>query len=306
MPDSLIETRKVAVTGSTGMVGSALMASLSSTAETKAIVRSQPASYEDEIQWDAGTGFVNPDRLEGLDAVVHLAAEGIAEGRWTDDKKRRIRESRVVGTTTLCTALAGLEKKPKVLVCASAIGIYGDRGDTILDESAEPGSGFLVDVCEGWEAATKLAAEAGIRVVNIRIGIVLDKSGGALAAMLTPFKMCVGGRMGSGRQYWSWITLTDLVRVIEHCISNETLTGPVNAVSPTPTTNLDFTKTLGKVLSRPTVFPMPAFAAKLALGQMAEDLLLASARVVPAKLQESGFEFQYSELEPALRHALAE
>jgi uncharacterized protein (TIGR01777 family) len=306
MTATVIGTQTIAVTGSTGLVGSALMSSLASGGtKTKAIVRKPPASYEDEIQWDASSGFLNTELLEGLDGVVHLAAESIADGRWNDAKKHRIRNSRVEGTTTLCNALAGLQRKPKVLVCASAIGFYGDQGDKILDETASAGSGFLVDVCKEWEDATKIAADAGIRVVNLRIGVVLDKKGGALAAMLTPFKMCVGGKMGSGKQYWSWVALTDLVGMIEHAIATESLSGPVNAVSPTPVTNIEFTKALGKVLGRPTIFPMPAFAARLALGEMANELLLSSARVVPTKMEESGFEFQFPELESALKHALA-
>ncbi|MFK7819054.1 MAG: TIGR01777 family oxidoreductase, partial [Planctomycetaceae bacterium] len=248
--------------------------------------------------------FLNADLLEGVDAVVHLAGESIATGRWSDQKKHRIKHSRIAGTRTLCEALAAMERKPEVLVCASATGFYGDRGDELLTEDSAPGEGFLVDVCQGWEEATAAASNAGIRVVNIRIGVVLDKQGGALAAMLMPFKMGVGGKIGSGKQYWSWITLTDLVRAIDHCICTESLNGPVNAVSPNPSTNTEFTKAMGKALGRPTIFPLPGFMAKLVLGQMAEDLLLASARVVPNRLRESGFEFKYSDLNAALTHAL--
>lgn len=299
-------TKTIAITGASGMVGKALQKQLAGDGvRLKSISRSQPKSYEDDIQWDIDNGFVNRDLLEGLDAVVHLAGESIATGRWTEKKKHRIKHSRVAGTTTLCEALAGLERKPKVLVSASAIGFYGDRGDELLDEYSEPGSGFLVDVCRGWEDATSAAQSAGIRVVNLRIGVVLDKSGGALAAMLTPFKMGVGGKMGSGKQYMSWIALTDLVRAIEHCVETEALSGPVNAVAPNPSTNIEFTKALGKALSRPTLFPMPGFAARLALGQMADDLLLASTRVAPSKLESTGFEFKHADIDSALQNALA-
>lgn len=306
MTTTAVATKTIAITGASGMVGSALRKQLAGDGvRFKSISRNQPKSYEDDIQWDIDRGFVNKDLLEGLDAVVHLAGESIATGRWTEKKKHRIKHSRIAGTTTLCEALAGLENKPKVLVAASAIGYYGNRGDELLDEFSEPGNGFLVDVCRGWEDATAAAEEAGIRVVNLRIGVVLDKSGGALSAMLTPFKLGVGGKMGSGKQYMSWVTLTDLVRAIEHCIATESLSGPVNAVAPNPSTNLEFTKALGKTLGRPTLFPMPGFAARLALGQMADDLLLASTRVTPSKLQSTGFEFQHSEILPALQHALA-
>jgi uncharacterized protein (TIGR01777 family) len=298
--------KTVAVTGATGMVGQALKEELAGDEfHVKSIVRKPPTSYENEIQWDAEKGFLNPDLLEGIDAVVHLAGESIATGRWNDQKKHRIKHSRIAGTKTLSEALARMERKPEVLVCASATGFYGDRGDEILDESSAPGEGFLVDVCQGWEDATAAASEAGIRVVNIRIGVVLDKRGGALAAMLTPFKMGVGGKIGSGNQYWSWITLTDLTGAIRHCIDTESLSGPVNAVSPTPATNTEFTKAMGKALSRPTIFPLPGFMAKLVLGQMADDLLLASARVLPKQLQDSGFEFKYPELDSALAHSLS-
>ena len=299
-------TKTIAITGASGMVGQALQKQLTGDGvRLKSISRSKPRSYETDIQWDIDNGFVNRDLLEGLDVVVHLAGESIATGRWTEKKKHRIRHSRVAGTTTLCEALAGLEQRPKVLVSASAIGFYGDRGEELLDEYSEPGNGFLVDVCRGWEDATAAAESAGIRVVHLRIGVVLDKSGGALSAMLTPFKMGVGGKMGSGKQYMSWIALSDLVRAIEHCIKTESLAGPVNAVAPNPSTNLEFTKALGKVLGRPTIFPMPGFAARLALGQMADDLLLASTRVSPSKLESTGFEFKYGDIFPALQHALA-
>ncbi len=296
----------IAITGSAGLVGKVLSASLSASgADVKGIVRRTPDSYDKQIQWDVKNGFVNPERLEGLDAVVHLAGEPIAEGRWNHLKKARIRDSRIDGTSTLSRALAATTNKPKVLVSASAIGFYGNRGDEELVEASAAGTGFLADVCKGWEEATQPAVDAGIRVVNVRIGIVLTKAGGALGAMLMPFKMCVGGVMGSGKQYWSWVTVEDLVGIIEYAIANESLSGPVNAVSPTPATNREFTKAFGAALGRPTIFPMPAFAAKLVIGEMAEGLLLSSARVIPQKLIDSGYKFQHPELDAALKHALA-
>jgi uncharacterized protein len=204
----------------------------------------------------------------------------------------------------LSETLAGMETPPKVLVCASAVGYYGDRGDEVLTEASEPGEGFLAEVCQEWEDACQPAREKGIRVVNLRMGVILSPKGGALAKMLLPFKMGVGGKVGSGDQYWSWIALDDVVGAIHHAITTEDLSGPVNATAPNPSTNLEFTKTLGKVLSRPTLFPMPKFAARLALGEMADDLLIASARVQPERLKQTGYQFRFPELEPALRHLL--
>lgn len=299
-------TRTVAITGASGLVGSAVRDGLIGDGfRVKSIVRRDPTSYEDEIQWDTRTGFVNPDLLEGLDVVIHLAGESIAEGRWSDAKKARIRESRVRGTRVLAEALAGLDRKPSVLVSASAIGYYGDRGDEILTESSAPGQGFLPEVCEQWEAACESAVAAGIRVVNLRAGMVLSKSGGALAAMMTPFKLGLGGRVGSGRQYWSWVALPDMVGICRHVIATESLSGPVNAVSPNSHTNIEFTRALGKALGRPTIFPLPGFGARIVLGEMADGLLLASARVKPEKLEESGYDFHYPELDAALQAALS-
>jgi len=298
-------TRTIAVTGATGLVGEELVKSLSrDDVAVKSIVRRTPDRYESQIQWDTKNGFVNPERLEGLDAVVHLAGEPIAEGRWNDKKKARIRNSRVDGTATLARALAGTTHKPKVLVSASATGFYGDRGDEVLTEASEPGSGFLPDVCKAWEEVTKPAEDAGIRVVHIRTGIVLTKSGGALGAMLMPFRLGVGGVMGSGKQYWSWVSVEDLVSIIEFAISNESLGGPVNAVSPHPSTNREFTKAMGRTLSRPTIFPMPGFVARMVIGEMADALLLASTRAMPQRLLDAGFEFEHSDLDATLTHAL--
>lgn len=296
---------KLLVTGATGLVGSALVPFLTTGGHrVTRLVRSPPRSGAAEIHWDPETGIREPASLEGIDAVVHLAGENIASGRWTPERKARIRDSRVKGTRTLCEALARLAQPPKVLVSASAIGYYGDRGTEPLWEQSIAGEGFLADVCRAWEDATQPAVEKGIRVVFLRLGIVLSAAGGALAKMLLPFKLGVGGIIGSGKQYMSWITLDDVVGAIQHALMNDTLRGPVNVVAPYPVTNSEFTKTLGRVLGRPTIFPMPAFAARLAFGEMADALLLASARVEPKRLLATDYAFRHAELEEALRHLL--
>ena len=296
----------IAVTGATGLVGASLSQRLQeSGAEVIRLVRSTPSDPETEVQWSAEQGLVEPDRLEAVSAVVHLAGENIASGRWTQAKKRRIRDSRVIGTQSLCRSLAALQQPPATLVCASAIGYYGDRGEAELDESSPPGEGFLPEVCVGWEEACQPARNAGIRVVNLRIGVILSRDGGALATMLLPFKMGIGGKVGSGRQYISWVSLDDIVGMVVHSLERPDLSGPVNGVAPSPVTNAEFTKTLGKVLHRPTLFPLPGFAAKLALGQMAEDLLLASAKVLPTRLQETGYQFHHTDLCSCLEAELA-
>ena len=233
--------------------------------------------------------------------MVHLAGENIASGRWNTAKKSQIRQSRVQSTQILARGLASAKKKPRVLVSASAIGYYGDAGETWLSEQSPAGDDFLAEVCQAWEKATQPARNAGIRVVNLRIGVVLSKSGGALAKMLTPFRLGLGGRVGNGRQYWSWIALPDLVGVIRHALASTTLEGPVNTVAPAAVTNAEFTRVLGRVLRRPTLFPLPAFMARAMLGEMADALLLSSTRVSAEKLQQSGYRFEYSELESALR-----
>jgi uncharacterized protein (TIGR01777 family) len=297
----------ILVSGSTGLVGTALIAALTGSGhEVVRLVRSKSRSASRElIGWDPEANYIDAAGLAGLDAIVHLAGESIASGRWTALKKARIRDSRVRGTQLLCEALAHSATPPPVLVCASAIGFYGDRGDEVLTETSAGGKGFLAEVCRDWEGATEPARQKGIRVVNLRFGVILSAQGGALAKMLTPFKMGVGGVVGSGRQYMSCITIDDVIGAIQHSLGNNSLNGPVNVVDPTSVTNHDFTKTLGKVLGRPTVFPMPAFAARLAFGEMADELLLSSARVVPTKLQTSGFQFRYPDLEASLRHVLA-
>ena len=294
---------KVLVTGSSGLVGSVVVGALDKSGQqVLRLVRAKP-STANEIHWSPAEGRLDPAALEGLDGVVHLAGENIT-GRWTAAKKARIRDSRVNGTQLLAGAVARLARPPKVLVCASAIGYYGDRSDEVLREDSPPGKGFLADVCQEWEAAARPAAEKGIRVVHLRIGVVLSPAGGALAKMLTPFKLGLGGKIGSGNQYMSWIAIDDLVGVIQHALATDALRAPVNAVAPRPVTNREFTKTLGRVLGRPTIFPMPAFAARLAFGEMADELLLASARVEPVRLAASGYRFQMPELDAALRHLL--
>ena len=300
---------KVIVTGSTGLVGRALVRSLLSDGqEVTRLVRGGAQEFRapgtKAVQWEPEKGAVNAAELEGHDAAVHLAGDPIAEGRWDDEKKRRIRESRVKGTRLLAETLAGLNEKPRVLVSASATGFYGDRGDEVLHEESASGEDFLSEVCREWEKATLAASQAGIRVVHLRIGFVLSAEGGGLPKMLTPFKLGLGGRVGSGRQYISWLTLDELVSIIRRALEDEHLRGPVNAVAPSAVTNLEFTKTLGHVLGRPTVLPVPAFAARLAFGEMADAILLSSTRAVPARLQEAGYQFQHPELEGALKHVL--
>ena len=303
----------IAVTGSSGLVGTVLVAALAGRGDqVRRLVRTSASSVEPrevrdpqrEIRWDPDGGQIDSAALEGVDGVVHLAGEGIADRRWNADVKHRILESRRAGTQLLCQSLARLQNKPRVLCSASAIGYYGDRGEQTVDESSPPGTGFLAEVCQAWESSTQPARDAGIRVVNLRIGVVLSRDGGALTKMLTPFKLGAGGVVGSGHQYMSWIALDDLVGTILFALSDASLAGPVNAVSPQPVTNREFTKTLGHVLGRPTIFPMPAFAARLAFGEMADELLLGGAHVEPRALESAGYKFQYPQLELALRHLL--
>jgi uncharacterized protein (TIGR01777 family) len=280
---------KVYVSGSSGLIGTALRQSLEQDGHQ---VQALPRTYEEPVDF------------EGVDAVVHLAGERIAAGRWTAAKKQRIEESRVRGTSRLAEQLARSDQKPAVFICASAIGYYGLRGDEILDESSAPGAGFLPEVCKRWEAAVQPAADAGIRTVRIRTGVVLSTQGGALEKMLPPFKMGGGGILGSGRQYMSWISLADEVQAIRFLIDNQSLSGAVNLVGPRPVTNREFTKTLGQMLHRPTVLPLPAFAARILFGEMADELLLGSTRVIPKKLIDAGYEFCHPDLQSALEEIL--
>jgi uncharacterized protein (TIGR01777 family) len=254
--------------------------------------------------WDPAKGAIDRAALEGLDAVIHLAGENIAAARWTEEQKARILNSRVKGTELLSDAVAGLSNPPKAFVAASATGYYGNRGDESLDESSSAGNNYLARVCIPWEKATEAASRAGIRVTNLRFGVVLSADGGALAKMIGPFKLGLGGRMGSGRQYMSWIELSDVVGAVNHVLATESLQGPVNVVAPKPVTNAEFTAALGTVLSRPTFFNMPAFAVRMAFGEMGDELLLGSTRAYPKGLLESGYKFHFAELEPALMHLL--
>lgn len=295
---------KVLVSGASGLVGGALLPFLTTGGHTCGRLVRRATGSADEVAWDIAAQRLDPRHLAGYDAVVHLAGENIAAGRWTAASKERIRASRIDGTRLLAESLAAAPHKPKVLVCASAIGFYGDRGDEPLDETSPPGTGFLPDVCRDWEAAAEPARRAGIRVVHLRFGVILTPAGGALAKMLLPFRLGGGGIVGSGRQYWSWVALDDVLGAVRHALEHDGLAGPVNVVAPRAVTNHEFTKTLGRVLHRPTIVPMPAFAARLALGEMADALLLASARIAPRRLQETGYAFRFPELEPALRHLL--
>jgi uncharacterized protein len=297
---------KMLVSGSHGLVGKALIKSLTSDGhEIVRLVRGERAFGSPDVEWHPNQGLIDAEHLEGLDVVVHLAGENIAEGRWTSEKKRAIRESRVRGTSLLSDALARLSRPPSLFICASATGYYGDRGDELLTEKSARGKGFLADLCVEWENATLSAAEKGIRTLNARFGIILDPEGGALAKMLTPFRMGIGGRVGDGKQWMSWIALEDVVNGLKFLIDDTAARGPVNFVAPNPVTNAEFTKTLGRVLSRPTIFPIPAFGVRLAFGEMADALLLSSQKVDPDVLEDKGFPFSWPTLEPALRHILA-
>lgn len=265
------------------------------------LVRGQ-ATGKDRIAWDPAKPIA-PNAVSGFDAVIHLAGESVF-GRWTAGKKSKILNSRVDGTTNLAHALANAEERPKVFVCGSAIGYYGNRGDELLREESAPGSGFLAEVCQRWEEATMAAVQADIRTAHLRTGIVLSPRGGALGAMLMPFKMGVGGRIGDGRQWMSWINVQDMVGAINHILKNDLLQGAVNMVAPKPVTNAEFTRTLATVLSRPAILPMPAFAVKAAFGQMGEEMLLASQKVEPGKLISSGYPFRYRELRASLEALL--
>jgi uncharacterized protein len=292
---------RILVSGASGLIGTALLASLEAHGTQIARLLRGSVSNAAQVSWDP-LAPVSAAAVSGFDAVVHLAGESIV-GRWTEQKKRAIRESRVQGTRHMAAALARCDVKPRVLVCASAIGFYGNRGDEILGEKSPIGRGFLPEICSEWEDATGPAAAAGIRTVNIRIGLVLSANGGALVKMLRPFKMGLGGRIGSGRQWWSWIHIDDIVEGIQHAMRTGSLSGAVNLVAPNPVRNAEFTKVLASVLGRPAIFPVPEFALRLAFGQMAaEELLLASQRVEPGKLLASGYAFRFSDLRVALEN----
>jgi len=298
---------KILVSGVSGLIGAALVPPLRSggveiTRLARAGAGLDPSSAEEQITWDPQQP-ISPDAVSGFDAVIHLAGESIV-GRWTEEKKAKIRSSRVTGTTALAQALAQAKEKPQVFASSSAIGYYGDRGSEVLNESSAPGEGFLSDVCREWEAATHDAVSAGIRTVSMRTGVVLSREGGALAKMLTPFKIGAGGKIGSGQQWMSWIDVQDMVGAIHHILKSDLLQGPVNMVAPRPVTNEEFTKTLASVLARPAIFPMPAFVVKLAFGEMGETVLLGSQRVEPTQLVMSGYPFRFSSLRASLENIL--
>jgi uncharacterized protein (TIGR01777 family) len=295
---------RILVSGASGLIGTALLASFEPLkTQVVRLVRGR-AQNAAQVSWDP-LAPLPPAAVSGFDAVVHLAGESVV-GRWTNEKKSAIRDSRVLGTRHLAAALAKAEVKPRVLVCASAIGFYGNRGDEILGEESPIGRGFLPEVCSEWEEASRIAAEAGIRTVNLRIGLVLSAKGGALGKMLRPFKLGLGGQIGSGRQWWSWIHVNDIAGGIQHAIGTESLSGAANLVAPNPVRNAEFTKVLASVLRRPAFFPVPEFALRLAFGkQAAEEMLLASQRVQPGKLGSSGYTFRFSELRAALENLVS-
>jgi hypothetical protein len=292
---------RIAVTGAGGFIGRPLVASLEALGhDVRRLVR-RAARAPDEIAWDPVAGTIDRAALEGAEAVVHLAGESIAAGRWTPARRAALRESRIEPTRLLAETLAWLGTKPRVFVSASAIGIYGDRGDEWLDETSSSGTGFLAELARAWEEAAAPAARAGIRVAHPRIGLVLAPHGGALGALLPLFRLGLGGPLGSGRQWWSWITLADLVRALVHAIGHEDVRGPFDAVAPSPVRCGEFARELGAALCRPALLPAPAFALRLVLGsQQADELLLASQRVRPAALERTGFTFTHRELGPAL------
>ncbi len=300
----------IVVSGANGLIGSALVKSLIQDGHNvKSLSRDEKADSKYAIYWDPKNGKLKPERLNGVDAVIHLAGESIAgknpiQGRWTKTRKEEILQSRVKGTKLLSDTLAGLSNPPKVFICASAIGYYGDRADEKLDENSTRGKGFLADVCDEWEKATSESVKKGLRVVNTRFGVILSRDGGALKSMLPPFKMGVGGQIGSGKQYMSWIDIDDVVGAIKFAIKNDSLQGIVNVVSPNPLPNIEFTKILGHVIHRPTIFPIPAIGINTLFGEMGNELLLASQRVYPKKLLDAGYQFKYSNLSSSMQHVL--
>ncbi|HEV8264676.1 MAG TPA: TIGR01777 family oxidoreductase [Gemmatimonadales bacterium] len=296
---------RAVISGASGLIGAALAARLAQQGhQLLSLVRRPPRPGEPAARWDPAAGVIDVPALEGSDVVVHLAGESVV-GRWSEAKQRRIRESRVAGTRLVSEAIAGLKRRPKVLLAASAIGYYGDRGAEELTEQSAPGADFLAQVARDWEAATAPASRAGVRVVNLRFGVVLSPAGGALAKMLPAFRLGFGGRIGSGQQYFSWIALDDVLDAIGHAIATDALVGPVNVTAPGPVTNLEFVQTLGRVLRRPAVLPVPSLALRLLFGAESAWLLESGQRVLPARLVASGFAFQFPRLEPALRHLLA-
>lgn len=295
---------RILISGSSGLVGRALVAYLRNNGHSVTPLVRSTAGIDSGVQWDIGREYIQEDRLEEMDLVVHLAGENIASGRWTKDKKRRILDSRRKGTRLISETIAGLSSPPRAFLSASAIGFYGDRGDELLEETSPHGTGFLSEVCREWEAATNPAIKRNIRVVHLRFGMILSSDGGALSKMLPAFRMGLGGMIGNGRQYISWIAIDDVVRAIAHIMTRDRLSGPINVVSPNPVRNGEFTKTLGRVLSRPMFLNIPGFAVRFLFGEMADALLLSSTRVEPTRLISSGFVFKYPRLEGALKRIM--
>jgi uncharacterized protein len=298
--------KTIAITGATGLIGTALGAYLRSGGHTvKRVVRRNPTG--DDISWDPAAGTIEAEKLDGIDAVVHLAGHGIGDGKWTEEHKRKVLDSRVQGTTLLAETLAGLSRKPYVFISGSAVGFYGDRGAETLTEESSAGTGFLADVVERWEACTVAAENAGIRVVHLRTGIVMSTTGGALKQQLLPFKLGIGGKLGPGTQYLPWVSITDQVRAMEFVLNTPTLSGPVNVCAPNPVTNVQFTKALGKALHRPTLIPIPLAPLKILYGaEMVKEMLLSGNNVIPAKLTAAGFSFTHPTLDIALHAVLSE
>ena len=297
---------KILISGSSGLIGTALIERLSRSGHRiMRLVRREPASGDGNVFWDPYGGKIEASKLEGIDAVVHLAGKSIGAGRWTSSAKREMVESRTIPTQFLAETVSSLKSRPRLFLSASAVGYYGDRKDETMTDASQPGEGFLSDLCVAWEKACEPAIAAGIRTVSLRIGLVLSADGGALPRMAAPFRFGVGGKLGSGRQYMSWITLDDLISVFEFVLADGTLWGPVNAVTPHPVQNAEFTKALARALHRPALVAVPAFALKLLLGEMGETLLLSSARILPEKLERAGFSFQEPDLQPALQGLLS-
>jgi uncharacterized protein (TIGR01777 family) len=297
-----MNSSRLLVSGASGPIGAALLPSLKARGYSVTRLVRGAATGPDQVTWNP-TQPLSPDSVSGFDAVIHLAGESIV-GRWTEARKRRILHSRTQGTRHLAEAVANAAQRPRVFISASAVGYYGNRGDEILREDSPSGEGFAAEICRQWEAAAQPAAAAGIRIVQMRLGVVMSADGGALKKMLLPFRLGLGGRLGDGRQWWSWVAVDDVVGAIQHVLDNDSLKGPVNTAAPKHVTNAEFTRTLAGVLNRPAIFPMPAFAVRLVFGQMGDELFLASQRVEPAKLTASGYQFKHPELRKALQEIL--